>query len=273
MDQLFRTTIIQHINRKEILEKLDPEALSNLQAEVLKVYYKNNDLGGADGFINFYQKNVQAFVSSPFRVNANVSSPFRVNANLNFQIDYCKDDINKFYVQETMSWICKSNGGKIQQNVSWVPGESEFEKINDFEVSIQHKSLLSNTNPTGTEFFSFDRLKNEGCTATNNMGFSLPLKNYSSIDDLYIIVKVNCIISKERFIAWRMSLPTRGMTLTVQFPKELRMETEFYFDENNPIHYEKTSKSGYYYLHVEDWIMPDQGITIQLLKLNEGNKA
>jgi hypothetical protein len=58
-----------------------------------------------------------------------------------------------------------------------------------------------------------------------------------------------------------MAYPTRKMAFTVQFPPELKIMTEFFFSENNLVHYERSD--GYYYLNIEDWIMPDEGVAIQ----------
>jgi hypothetical protein len=250
--EYFEKRLSNIVIEKKYLEKLDQDSLIKLQTEVLKAYYKNDNIGGADGFLDFYHRNIQSLVSIPFRNNANLS----------LRIDYWDQDPDKFMVYETMSWVCKSNGGKIQDTISWVPGENEFEQVLSFQVSLQHKALMTRDNPGGLILFDYSTLKKK--FPIGKLGFCVPIEKYKELDELYVVVKNNYVIPKERFMGWRMSFPTRRMSLVVQFPKELEIITELFFCDKNVMHDERGP--GQYYLTIEDWIMTDEGITIQLIQ-------
>lgn len=249
----FETRLSKIITEKEYLEKLDESALITLQTQVLTAYYKNNEIGTQDGFLNFYQKNIQTFINSPFRIDV----------KLHLQIDYHPNDNDKLVVNETMSWMCKKNGGRIQENISWEPSPGEYEDVNDFSLSLHHASLDGKT-----ERFTHNKLEELNCLSEDKKGFHFSLDHkYQNLDQLFVTIKVNATIIKTRFIAWRMSHPTRRMSLTVQFPKELKVVTELFFNENNLVNIESET-DGYFYLNIEDWIMPDEGISLQLLSKN-----
>ncbi len=240
---------------KKYLRTLDKQSLTELQTEVLKAYFDNDEIGGTDGFLSHYQRNIQSLISSPFRTNFSV----------HFLIDYSNTEKTKLSIDESMSWKCKRNGGRIQNSVDWIPSEYEIETLNDFTITIQHDSFKTDDNAKGEKIFTPNQSDSNivKIIRTRNNGFRLPLDSFIDLDNLRVTICVNYIIPQERIIAKRMAYPTKGINLSVQYPPfDLVIAMEPYYKETAvaPI-----NKPGSYILDSEDWIMPDEGLTIQLL--------
>lgn len=153
---------------------------------------------------------------------------------------------------------------QVQPTVSWIPNDHEVASVEKLQVSLQHESFKDKENETDIKTFDFNTLKAEGYTVKNDTGFKFPLDEYITLENLRVILSLEYTIPQERMIAWRIAHPTRGMNLTVQFPKDLTIATEpYYNNENIP---PPTSAPGLFQLISEDWIMPGEGIIILLLK-------
>lgn len=63
--------------------------------QVLKSYFKNDNIGGETGFLKFHQKNIQSILGSPYRTN--------FDAVLNIDYDSPKNQKN-IKVHKEMSW-------------------------------------------------------------------------------------------------------------------------------------------------------------------------
>jgi hypothetical protein len=252
----FEKRLSNIVTEKQYLQTLDKDSLAQLQTEVLKAYFNNNEIGGSDGFLTHYQKNIQSLINTPFRTNV----------NLVYMVDYLDGDLSKLLVNERMSWICKRNGGEIQRAVRWMPSEYEVETLEDFTIVLQHETLKSKEHDKGE--ISFSRLDPKGKLVENEKNsFTLPLDDYIGLDGLWVQIIVNYTIPLERIIAKRMAYPTRGINLSVQYPKnDFVVATEPYF---NGSRVSTTTMPGNFHLSSEDWIMPDEGITVQLLKKME----
>lgn len=252
----FEERLSKIVIKKEHLRKLNIQDLTSIQTEVLKVYFQNDDIGGAYGFLNYYQKNIQSILGKPFRTNTVMS----------LTIKEIENETERLEVFETMSYICKSNSKKIQERIIHVPEKDEYAEIKDFFISIQHESLrLDGGDETGKIEFDLTKLKTLGACNDFKIGFSFDITKYN-FDGLSVMVNAHYTITKNRFIAWRMSHPTNNMTLSVNYPSTFKFSREFFFNENNNFSESNDSKSNTYILTVNDWLMPDEGITMQILK-------
>lgn len=249
----FEKRLSNIVTEKKYLQTLDKNSLISLQTEVLKAYFNNDDIGGSDGFLNYYQRNIQILISNPFRTNV----------NLHYLVDFAPGDKTKLRVIETMSWTCKSNGGRIQDSVKWMPSEYEVEKLDKFEITIQHESFKSGDNEKGEHKFTPESTDSGRLKITHENAFELSLSDCVHLQNLRVQISVNYMIPQERIIAKRMAYPTRGLNLSVQYPKDLVILAEPYCYENAMF---PTNQPGNYLLVSEDWIMPNEGITMQLLK-------
>lgn len=238
---------------KGYLEKLDPNQLINLQTDVLRAYYKNPDLGGAEGFLSYYQKNIQSMVILPFRHNT----------KLDFEIEQVHGQPDQLSVAETISWTCVGNGGAIQSSISWLPDKGEFLEIVEKEVRIQHPELKTITNPNGTITFKNDQLP-KPLNDPESLGFELQLTPEQKLEGLQVTIRTKTKIVNSRFLAWRMASPTRGAMLSVRYPKSMMIVTELFISDQN--NHQIIDEEGKFDLRTQDWLLPNQGITLQVLE-------
>ena len=234
---------------KVYLRNIDREKLINLQTDVLKVYFQNDDLGGEDGFLNHYQKNIQSIIGLPYRKNVNLS--LEIGHNADDQIE----------LTEIMTFTCMNNGEKLQENVSFVPEIGELIEIKDIEITVQTEK----DNKPITKIFDYNQLKELNCITDNELGFVFPLKEYNK-NKLRVKYKVKSILTKSRFIAWRMSHPTKGLTINIHFPKGLKFAKELFINENITFIEDINEKEGYFSISISDWLLPDEGFVFQVLK-------
>jgi hypothetical protein len=244
----FEDRLSQIVIDKQYLAKLTREDLISLQTDVLKVYFKNHQIAGEEGFLKFYQAHIQAYIASPYRLN--VSSYY--------QIDYLKSNNQYYTVTEVLAYTCKMNGGTIQSDINWSPDLDEYKESISFKIELTHSSF-------GKKIYEKESLRERGFLLPNELGFTIPLTDFTSCDNLNVIIQSKYTMRADRFIGWRMSYPTKGLTLTLQFPRDLKISYEYFFTETGK--YRTTDDQlGYFNLTMDDWIMPDEGICLQLLK-------
>jgi hypothetical protein len=242
-ENYFRNRLKEIVIDKKYLEGLSEEKLIALQVDALKAYFKDDEIGGKGGFLEFYQKNIQEYFSTPYRSNLQTD----------IRIDYT-DDPDKVSVHETMSWVCKATKGKIQADVKWKPNPGEFESVKDYSIRI----VASDIDKT------FDKGQLEQWK-TETDGFVFPLNKHYSKDGLKVTVTSNVIIQKNKFIAWQMAHPSKGITISVRYPTDFLINKELFGIEDNCDEINE-EEYGYYKLTSENWILPNQGIVFELIE-------
>jgi hypothetical protein len=244
----FETRLKSIVIDKKYLESLDKDSLINLQVEVLKAYFHNDSIAGTGGFLRYYQKSIQSIIGSAYRVNASMF----------INVDYDKNP-NLFFISESMSYTCKSNSGKIQEEIVYIPDEHEHHKSIFYEVIIQSEELKNFENCK--KVFTDEKLK-EGKIPN---GFKIDISEYN-YNNLLVTIRAEYLIEKNRFFAWRMSHPTRNISLTVKYPNKFRLERESFIHDKNNILEEDNKTHGIYNLNTNSWLMPDEGFTFQLME-------
>lgn len=130
--EYFKERLVDIVMEKSYMDRLTEPALLELQTDVLKSYFKNDNIGGEEGFLKYYQKNIQSIIGSPYRTN--------LDAVLN--IDYLSPKNHKsIKVHKEMSWVCKSNGGSIQTEITWKPEKDEIDEVNVEYVKLEHPTF------------------------------------------------------------------------------------------------------------------------------------
>ncbi|MBL7878745.1 MAG: hypothetical protein JNN23_02610 [Chryseobacterium gambrini] len=251
--EYFENRLSQIVIKKEYLNNLKKEDLMPLQKEVLKAYFKNDDIGGDEGFLNYFQDNFIGIIGLPYRMD--------VNMNLNI-----KDSSNEnlFEIEEILSYTCMNNGSNYQTNICYQPDDEEHYLTKDFKVTIQHPDFIDkNKNPKGEEHFNLDKLKN--CGACNDIlnGFNLDITEYKK-PGLKVMVIAEYSVNKHRFLGWRMSHPSNKVNINIHYPVGYKIHKECFF--NNDKYIENNNFNGNYALMINSWLLPDEGIVIQLIK-------
>ena len=245
----FEKRISKVVMEKGYLQQQDQNSLIKLQTDVLKAYFRNDELGGKDGFLTYYQKNIQDFINTPFRTNVNMDINVRFNPS----------DATQLIIDEELSWICKATANKIQDVISYEPDPGEYIKASNYEIIFKHDTFEKDV------LVNLKQLKDEDRMTSGDLGFIYPITGKLNIDNLYIKIHSEFIISKSRIMAWRMSHPTKDVVIRIQYPKELSLITELFFNENNVQDKSHKPSLGSYHITIKDWLMPNEGIAFQYI--------
>jgi hypothetical protein len=252
--EYFKERLVDIVMEKSYMDRLTEPALLELQTEVLKSYFKNDNIGGEEGFLKYYQKNIQSIIGSPYRTN--------LDAVLN--IDYVSTKNKKsIKVHKEMSWVCKSNGGAIQDKITWQPEKGEIDKGEVDFVKLEHPTFdLKDGHRVEIYEYNSPKFKEEWKNP-DGQGFEMPLKDYIHCDGLKVTISITFFIPVHRFYAWRMAHPSKGCSLTITYPTDLELKIELYGmnDEKKDI----KEEAGFYKLSSEKWVLPDEGLVFQLV--------
>lgn len=244
----FRERLSEIVMDKTYLNGLSPEELSEHQTAILRAYYKNNELGGDSSFLLYYKKNIQKYIDMPYRENVSITLSIKEKG----------EDLE---IDEIMRWKCRAHNNKIEPEVRWVPGKDEILTLRDESVVIQHESFKTEANSQGIK-----ELNSTNCQLWTNQspfGFVVKFTEEINLDSLNVEVKVKYSVPKNRFISWRMAYISKGASMTVVHPVNLRVVCETYYLED---HFKESYCGNQCYeWKTDEWIMPDEGIAIQLL--------
>lgn len=261
----FETRLSNIVMKKEYLKSLKKEDLALLEKDLLRVYFNDSeDVEIKESFLSYYQKNIQKFIGMPYRKN--------VVMHLTITEKKIKPvgretELELFEISEIITYKCKKNGEHLQENICYIPEEFEHYSTDSFYVKLQHKDLSKKkgANKQNELIFNHEKLKELEAIKDGNIGFDLNIKEYIT-DELNVTVKAVYKIRKDRFFGWRMSHPTLDLTLIVDYPVEYIIAKEFYFSEDNSFTFENDPERGSFYLKNSEWLLPDEGLTLQLTK-------
>lgn len=252
----FKSRLAEIVRDKKYLENYSQEQLIELQTDVLKTYFKDNEIGGSDGFLKHYQKNIQEMIGEPFRTNV----------ENDIFIDY-KENSNKKLVtiHEEITWVCRKNKGVVQSEIKWVPGEGEFEEVRIICVKLEHEKFKT-SHGHKEKIIHFENFE-ESWKKENN-GFEIPLEDVYRIDGLKITLVIEVVNPTEHIYTWRMAYISKGLSIFVHFPKDLELISEIYCLNDNIASILK-DQPGHFKFSSNEWVLPNEGIAFQLLPKKE----
>lgn len=214
--EYFKQRLADIVSEKKYLENYSQEQLINLQTDVLKTYFKDDAIGGNDGFLKHYQNNIQEIIGTPFRLDVENDIAIKYKEG---------SDKKEIIIREVISWRCKSNRGKIQETIKWIPEEGEFVKVDVISVKLEHEAF-KDINDKSEKIILFADFKEDW--KKENGGFVIPLDEKDKLDGLKITLVVDITNTRERFYAWRMAQISKGLTITIRYPEDLVVVTEIY---------------------------------------------
>jgi hypothetical protein len=265
--EYFEDRLSKIVMKKSYLKSLNNNELISLEKDLLKVHFNDNeDIDIKESFLSYYQKNIKKFIGMPYRKNVVmhliITESKYIDPNTSIELEL-------FKISEIMTYQCKKNGEFLQDNICYFPDNFEHFSTENYFVKIQHPSLSKHKKANNNHEieFKYDELVNVNFINDNIKGFNLDIKEYT-VDELQVMVKADYTIKKDRFIGWRMSHPTLDLTIMVDYPIEYIISKEFYFSEDNSFTYDNDNKIGRFMLKNSEWLLPDEGLTIQLTKCN-----
>ena len=263
----FEKRIERIIVDKAYLKKLSHEQLIVLQTDTLKAFFKIDDIDRKDSFLRFFHS----------RSHGNIGSPYREDVNDLINISYSVGRTDQVEVEETISYRCRKVGERIQDEVKWLEtgkAQSKQLKLLDCQVEIrlpdetflgsnfkkqyphikQHRIFKSTDTP--------NRLLYRG----DGIGFVLPLKEYpeyTGVDDLHVRTHIHYTMATHMPFTWTMSHPTKSITGTVTYPKDLELVANLFGMTEQEV--DQEDRPGVYQVAYNSWLLPDTGFAHQLI--------
>jgi hypothetical protein len=252
----FKERLSDIVIDKSYLNDLSPQSLAALQTDVLKAFYKDSQMDGEHGFLRYYQDQIQKFIVAPYRSNFSTV----------LKIDYKADDRTKFVVSEKTSWQCVSNGKGIQEEIIWAPNDGEFDSAEVKTITLNHSTISQNEM---TEMvYGMDKFEPAW---KQGQGICMPMPEpCRGLNNLYISVEAEYTINTTRFIGTSMAHMSKGFGCTLSYPQDCAVVNEIYGMDKN---WTKFDKDGLFQISCIDWLLPGEGLVIQLLPKIEAVKT
>lgn len=268
--EYFQERLSEIVIQRSYLNTLKDDELLSLQTATLKAYFKDDQLDRADSFLEFYQRKIHGFISSPYREDINAI----------IAIDYFPDDKTVFEVDETISYKCRKVRGSIQSEVKWFQyGRISIKDIQSFRITVQvppnffqapdfearYPAIKSNSMEYVAAFTKGKVETTEGLQfhdKDGDIGFILPLNEYKGIDRLFVKVDVKYTTRIGWPLSWSMTHPSKDLTVTFKYPPDLAADVNIYGIDDDERDVDK--KSGIYTLKYYSWLLPGAGLDFQL---------
>lgn len=244
----FRERLSEVVNHKSYLKRVSKDSLIAIQANVLRTYFNDESIGGEEGFLRYYQNNIQHLIGSPIRVD--------VNATLIIKYYNNKETIE---VDEEISWRCKSNNGTIQDQIRWAPEKGEFDDLNFKHIKLEHESLPVNG------FGKREKIIPEKELVKQDGGYIYDIPNAEQLNNLKVTISVNFKNPTSRLIAWRMAYISKGVSISIVYPEDLTPAKEIFILGRDESYSESDDIPGYYKWSSDgNWVLPNEGVAFQL---------
>ncbi len=189
-----------------------------------------------------------------------LAKPYR--ENLEARVEYQFADNRKyFYVLDKVSYKCRSINGSISRSITWSVHESE---LNDFE-----KISISIQKPNGESQIVLNQSKFETKLIDHEYIFNYNIDESWNIDNLLVIIETSYFIPIDHFISWEMPILTYQFTLTITFPKALKIFFVPYM--LNYKNRDMTEWNGFSSYKFFDWIIENEGLAWQFRR--KSNKS
>mgnify|MGYP000044196633 CR=1 FL=1 len=261
----FQRRLKDVVIERSYLNTLNNEQLAALQVETLKVQNEGTDIEREGSFLNYFQRKIRHYISSPYRENVTYWTVIKES----------KENAECFEVSEKVSYTCRSIGKDIQKEVKWTHEPGEFEKIHDIEFVFScYKKIIDECDESckaineckdGKLKLNKSSIEKHPLNNGPEKGYKIKLKDIlCPADHLKIEINANYIVKKNKIFNLHMAHPSKDITLTVSFPKEY--ELDCFVGGVEPPEYHKSIIENMFTFKHEDWLLPRCGISYNLTK-------
>jgi len=265
--EYFQQRIAETILQQAYLRTLDRDQLIAIQTNTLKAFFKVEDLDRKDSFLEFFHS----------RLHKYIASPYREDVDYQFAISEGEGEAGYWRVDEIASYKCRAVGTSIPDFVQWTSDPKPAVECDQviftivFPRDVCEASDFKKKYPTAQESrltFRSDEQPSKitpvlgpagGC-----VGYRLPLDEYRDIDGLGIGIHSTYKMQKGLPLAWTMIHPTRRFSITISYPTGCRAIVHLFgFDDEHVD--EQEENPGVYNLRYDSWLLPDSGVSIDLV--------
>ncbi len=245
--EVLRKIVLGH----DFLAQIDTNTLSDFHKNVLRIRYKNEDIGKDDSFLDFQQQLIEPLLTESYRENVNQRIIIR-------NINDSDDTIN---VEDTVSYQFRTNNNKISKNAHF-DYSNEIIKKEDIKITLQKM----NENEELINIDDNSKIRIEMNSDGTVKSIDVKLQNYISCDKLQIKNQSMYKIKKDQINVWQMSHLTKNLHMLIQAPENYKINFERFSlnekFEDLPLY---TNILDYSYNY---WILPFSGFAWKLIKIS-----
>lgn len=249
------------------LRRLSPSRLTDLVNRAFQAQTENPEveLGREGSFLDYFHNSIRGFIQEPYREGAVC------------EVEYTDlvDNAEYYQVKDKLTYVCRKASGAIQKNVRWENDPEEVEGNPLVSIWVQLPNTTADTKKLLVDDKRFKYKYRDDSTLYDELQdgkvlecsiLEESLRNYADKDGLIVTIEAEYRIRKNRFLYWQMSHLTKGMTLTLLFPRNVNVQVVPFVQGSDKR--QETKRDNYYKVTYNQWILPDAGIC---WRLSEGH--
>lgn len=240
----FAERIKEVVIENDYLATLDSETLKELQTRLLKAQFNNSAIDKEGSFLNYFHHHLHRFISEPFREDVSTEVLMREHTSV----------AGLFQVTDKVRYVCRSSGGRIQENIGWKPDEGEFEEVLSLKITVQYPSSHKDAGKKEVIYPN----ENSNLKTDLEEGIKISLDKYQDIDSLIVTTESEYVVKLGKFQYWQMAHPTKNFEVTITYPcaYQIQFKTLVLEDVVSQI----TEHPGYLKFGYGSWALPQSGI-------------
>jgi len=203
------------------------------------------------GLARYVQLHEEPFLFQPFR------------EDLVAEVTYERSGRSAFSVRDKVSYVCKSVDNKITKQLLWQADPGEFLEIRSVKIEVRPPVNHANAGKGITLFEgAFDKATSESSGAI----VELEIPDELAVDGLRVTYDTQYLIEASSMNVWYMGSITRGLALTMTYPKDLFVLPKLFvpFPEAGSL---TVDRPGYFNYRYDEWLMPNDGLAWAFKKL------
>jgi len=266
--EYFASTLSDLIMKESYVEKLNRSQLERLQKTVLERYFENsNDFNRENSFYRFFSKNLQSYIGSPYREHyRNILSIEAIGDKASGQ-----NAEKEFRVSDDLTYQLRSMGADLQRHIRWMAAKDEIKKLEVFSVWIGSRLLF--TWPAANDQDSDSELitHNFAEDPVNGVELLIQLDKIAQsdqdvkreyVDGAIVKISAKYLATNFKSITAKLLFPTKGFSLSVFHPSELRCKVEPYGFNADTHACEHNNTSQGFTFNYSDWMLPYSGVYV-----------
>ena len=268
--EYFASTLSDLIMKESYVEKLNRPQLEKLQKTVLERYFENsNDFNRENSFYRFFSRNLQTYIGSPYREH------YRNILSLEAITDTSLPPGSKScLVTDELTYQLRSMGSDLQKDIRWLAAKDEIKRIDSFSVWIGAVQLFTwpaknSEQDSESDLIAHDFLQNpeNGASLTiqlEKIALSNPEVKKEYNDGAIIKISAKYLATNFKSITAKLLFPTKGFTLNVFHPPEIRCKVESYGFNADTQACEHTITPQGFTFNYSDWMLPHSGVYVAI---------
>ncbi|QGW82220.1 hypothetical protein [Variovorax paradoxus] len=268
--EYFASTLSDLIMKESYVEKLNRTQLEKLQKTVLERYFENsNDFNRENSFYRFFSTNLQNYIGSPYREHYRNT----------LSITALEDEAAPLaggricLITDDLTYQLRSMGDDLQKDIRWQASKDEIRQLQSFSVHIGSKKLFEWPSEQNQDNTSDLIEHNFAQNPEDGISLVIQLERLSQSDATVrkeyadgAIVKISAkyLATNYKSITAKLLFPTKGFSLSVFHPSDIRCKVESYGFNMETHACEHTNTPQGFTLNYSDWMLPYSGVYVAI---------